>query len=88
MPSETLHLRLPADMREKLELLSAATNRPRTFHVNAALERYLDDELWQIAHIRKGIEDLDAGRFASHEDVMAGGRKLIADARARKTSST
>ena len=70
MASETMHLRLPEETREKLERLAAATNRPRTYHVTAALERYLDEEIWQIAHLQEGLADLDAGRVIAHEDVM------------------
>ncbi|HVA92542.1 MAG TPA: CopG family transcriptional regulator [Chloroflexota bacterium] len=85
MAAETMHLRLPDQIREKLEQLAAATNRPRTYHVTVALERYLQEEIWQIAHIQQGLADLDAGRATSHEDVMAKGRHIIAEARTRST---
>ena len=62
MAAETIHLRLPDQTREKLEKLAAATNRPRTYHINVALDRYLEEEIWQIGHIREGVADLDAGR--------------------------
>ena len=85
MAAETMHLRLPEEMRENLEKLAAATNRPRTYHVTVALERYLREEIWQIAQIQEGLADLDAGRATSHEEVMAAGQDIIAKARARST---
>ncbi len=84
MAAETMHLRLPDQTREKLEKLAAATNRPRTYHITAALERYLDEESWQIANIQEGLADLDAGRATAHEDVMTEGRRIIANARTRR----
>jgi predicted transcriptional regulator len=81
MAAETMHVRLPDRTREKLEQLAAATNRPRTYHVTAALERYLDEESWQIAHIQEGLADLDAGRVTPHEDVMAEGHRIITKSR-------
>lgn len=81
MAAETMHVRLPEQTREKLERLAAATNRPRTYHIIAALERYLAQENWQIAHIHEGLADLEAGRATPHHDVMAEGRRIIAAAR-------
>lgn len=88
MAAETMHVRLPDQIRENLEKLAAATNRPRTYHVTVALERYLQEEIWQIAHIQQGLADLDAGRATSHEEVMAEGRDIVARARARSAHGT
>ena len=72
-----MHLRLPDQTRKKLEKLAVATNRPRTYHITLALERYLEEESWQIAQIHEGLADLDAGRATPHEVVMAEGRRII-----------
>jgi predicted transcriptional regulator len=81
MAAETIHLRLPDQTREKLERLAAVTNRPRTYHISRALDRYLEEEIWQIGHIQEGVADLDAGRTTPHEDVMAEGRRIISAVR-------
>ena len=38
-----LTIRLPADMEARLNILSEATNRPKSFYVREALERSLED---------------------------------------------
>jgi RHH-type transcriptional regulator, rel operon repressor / antitoxin RelB len=36
-------VRLPADMEEKLNKITEATRRPKSFYIKEALERYLDE---------------------------------------------
>lgn len=71
-----------------LDRLAEATGRSRNYHLNEALKGYLAEQGWQIAHIREGLADLDAGRTTSHEDVMAEGRRIIAEARARRANTS
>jgi len=37
--------------------------------VNEALAAYVDIHQWQVEHIRKGLREADAGKFASASDV-------------------
>jgi len=71
-----------------LEQLAEATGRSRNYHLNEALKSYLIEQRWQIAHIQEGLADLDAGRMTPHEDVMAEGRRIIAEAHARHTTQS
>jgi len=36
-------VRLPLDMEEKLNKITEATRRPKSFYIKEALERYLDE---------------------------------------------
>jgi len=36
-------IRLPADMEQRLNVLAAATQRPKSFYIREALERSLED---------------------------------------------
>jgi predicted transcriptional regulator len=42
--------------------------------VNEALATYVETHRWQIQHIRQGLREADAGKFASEKDV----KKVIA----------
>ena len=46
-----------------------ATDRPRSWHIEQALDSYLDLQAWQIGQIGKSMAELDAGEGISHEDV-------------------
>jgi len=67
--SEIITLRLPTKMKEKLELLKAATGRQRTALVIEALDHYLDEQEWQIQMIQEGIAAADAGELVPMEEV-------------------
>ena len=53
----------------QLERLAKATNRPRSRHIERALDAYLNVQSWQIAHIEQGIAEMDAGEGIPHEDI-------------------
>ena len=52
-----------------LDELSAATERPRAWLLEQALDNYLEAQSWQIAHIEEGLADAEAGRTVPHERV-------------------
>ncbi len=60
-----LTIRLSADMEQRLNVLAAATQRPKSFYVREALERSLDD-----------IEDAYLAE-AAYERFKAGGEKAV-----------
>lgn len=69
--STSLSFRVPEDTAERLDALASATERPRSWLLEQALESYLETQAWQVEHIRQGLADLDAGRIVSHEEVVA-----------------
>lgn len=58
--SDTISLRLPAELSERLSRLAALTHRPKSFYVREALEEHLSDLEWaytladEAAAIRRG----------------------------------
>lgn len=58
--SDTISLRLPAELSERLSRLAALTHRPKSFYVREALEEHLSDLEWaytladEAAAIRSG----------------------------------
>jgi predicted transcriptional regulator len=67
----TLTIRMPQEMKRRIEDLAEATGRNKSYLALDALRRYLETESWHIAAIRRGIEDADAGRFATDDEMRA-----------------
>jgi predicted transcriptional regulator len=67
--ARAISFRLAADKLERLERLAAATERPRSWHIEQALDSYLDVQAWQIEHIENGMASLREGRTVPHEKV-------------------
>jgi len=69
MARQTLTIRVEPEMREALDALAVAAERDRTWIVNQALTAYIETQQWQIAHIRKGLREAGAGKFANAGEV-------------------
>lgn len=68
MPNTTtMTVRVPANLKHRLDKLADATARSRSWLAAHALEVYVEDQEWQLATIRKGKKDLREGRIVSHE---------------------
>ncbi len=52
--STTLTFRLNEDLKEKLESLAEATQRSKSFLAAEAIQRYVEEEAWQVAEIVEG----------------------------------
>lgn len=69
--SRTINVRLPAELYEQLESLAQATARTKTFVTLEALTSYLAAQSWQVQDIAQGVQEADAGDFASPDEVAA-----------------
>ena len=67
----SMSMRLPDDLFDQLGDLAEATGRTKTFLAVQALRNFVDQEGWQIAEIKKGIVEADAGDFATDEEMEA-----------------
>jgi predicted transcriptional regulator len=65
----SLSFRVSEETAERLDALAEATDRPRSWLLEQALDSYLDVQAWQVEHIRQGLADLEAGRTVPHEEV-------------------
>lgn len=68
-PTTTMTIRVPVELGERLERLSEATSRTRSWLAADAIKRYVEHEEWQIAEIEAGLREADAGDFASEAEV-------------------
>jgi predicted transcriptional regulator len=71
MSRESVTFRLDAEKRSELDAVAKALDRDRSYVLNEAVGAYLEVQRWQLAHIREGIRQADAGEFASDDEVDA-----------------
>jgi RHH-type transcriptional regulator, rel operon repressor / antitoxin RelB len=69
--SDVLTVRLPAPVRKRLDALAKSTARSRSWLTVDAIEKYLEDNEWQLRAIEEGLEDSRRGRLVDHEEVEA-----------------
>ena len=83
--SATMTIRLSAEVIEKLGRLAVNTRRSKSFLAGEAVAAYVERELEIIEGIKRGLDDVEAGRVVPHNKVMAEARQIIAKAK-RKAS--
>jgi RHH-type rel operon transcriptional repressor/antitoxin RelB len=71
MAAKTINVRLPEALYNQIEELAKATARTKSFLTIDALTDYVQRESWQIRDIHEGIQEADAGEFASDSQVKA-----------------
>ncbi len=71
MDKETVTFRLDEDKKKALDEVAAGMDRDRSYVLNEAVDYYLDLHRWQLEHIRHGLAEANAGRFASEKEVSA-----------------
>ncbi|WP_324780302.1 CopG family ribbon-helix-helix protein [Thiobacillus sedimenti] len=69
MATAVLTLRVPEEIKAKLDKLAQATHRSRSFLAEEAIARYIDLEAWQIGEIEQAIREADNGDFASASEL-------------------
>ena len=65
----TFTIRVPPDIKRRLDQLAKATSRTRSWLAADAVASYVMQQNWQLAEIEEGIKDADAGRVVPQEDV-------------------
>jgi RHH-type transcriptional regulator, rel operon repressor / antitoxin RelB len=68
--SALLTLRLDPKLKNRLDRLSKATQRSRSFVAAEAIREYVTLNEWQIGEIRKALSAADRGEFASAQEVQ------------------
>jgi predicted transcriptional regulator len=67
--TQAISFRIRSEKVDELERLAEATDRPRSWHIEQALDAYLDVQSWQIAQIEKSMAEMDAGKGIPHEEI-------------------
>ena len=78
MSSTTLTVRLSPDVKKRLGRLADRTRRTKSFLAGEAIADFVDRELAVIDGIRRGLEDMQAGRVVPHRQAMRRLRATVA----------
>ena len=76
--TDLVSLRLEPDIRKRLDAFAVATERSRAAIVAEAVKQYVDLQEWQIAAIKKGVEQADRGEFIDHARLKSKWEKRLA----------
>lgn len=66
----SMSMRLPNELVDQLTNLAEATGRTKTFLAVQAIKNFVEQESWQIAEIKKGLAEADAGDFATDDEIQ------------------
>lgn len=67
--STSLAFRVSLEKAKRLEELAAATDRPRSWLLEQALDQYLDLQAWQVEQVELAIAEMDAGQGIPHDEI-------------------
>lgn len=81
--STTLTVRLAPQTKKRLGRLAVQTRRTKSFLAGEAIADYVERELAVVDGVKRGLEDMRAGRVVPHKTAMR--RLRAAVARAAKT---
>jgi len=83
-PTVTMTVRLPVEVKERLERLAHSTERSKAYLAGRAIEEYLETQEWQVRAIQEAVCEADGGAagFVEHDAVTS--RVLGTTARERK----
>jgi predicted transcriptional regulator len=76
----TITIRVPTELKARLDRLAELTDRSRSYLAAEALDIYARQELEIVEGVLEGITDDEAGRVVSHEEAMARLDRVIAEA--------
>jgi RHH-type transcriptional regulator, rel operon repressor / antitoxin RelB len=71
--SETVTIRLSAEVKGKLEALAASTNRSKSWLAAQAIASYIEEQSWQIQQIEAAVTlaDSNSAAWVENADVNA-----------------
>ena len=69
--STTMTIRLEPELKSRLDKLSAATHRSKSFLAAEAVREFVEINEWQIEEVKNAIKEADAEDFSSDQEVWA-----------------
>ena len=87
-PTTLVTIRLPVTMKERFNWMAKVMQRPRNYVLVEALQRYLDQEAWQLEDILAALDEAAHEEDVPHEEVMEDARALIDRAHASRAVRT
>lgn len=88
MTRRTASIRVEDEKLDRLDKLAQAVDRPRSWLINQAIDRYLDEEEQFIAAVEEGIAAADRGELIRHDQVMKNLEARVTRAEARSAGQS
>jgi predicted transcriptional regulator len=76
--STTLTVRLSAQTKKQLGRLATHTKRTRSYLAGEAIANFVEQELAIVEGIKRGLDDMRAGRVVPHKAAMRRLRATVA----------
>ena len=67
--STTMTIRLEPELKARLDQLSEATHRSKSFLAAEAIKEFVELNEWQVQEIKAAIKEADDGDFATEKEV-------------------
>lgn len=67
----TVTFRIPAAKKKALDSIAQGLDRDRSYVLNEAVNNFLELHQWQIDQIKKGLAEVEAGKFVPEAEVEA-----------------
>ncbi len=80
MTTTVLSVRVPEELKERLEFLARSTKRSKAYLAAEALDEYVKKNAWRAKELHQAIAEADRGAFISHEAMAAWADSLGSDA--------
>lgn len=68
--SKPISIRITDRTSKRLDRLSQATDRSKSFLAAQAIEDFLDLQEWQVAAIQQGVAEAERGDVFTHEEAL------------------
>jgi RHH-type transcriptional regulator, rel operon repressor / antitoxin RelB len=69
--STTMTIRLEPELKSRLDELSRATHRSKSYLAAEAVREFIEINEWQIKELKDAIKEADTEDFSSDEEVLA-----------------
>lgn len=77
---KTTTVRINENMLGRIDGLATTLSRSRSWIINQAIERFMDYEEWFAKEVTDGLKEIDQGKIATDDDVVAKFAKWGVDA--------
>jgi Predicted transcriptional regulator len=69
MATTVLTVRVPEEIKARLDKLAQATRRSKSYLAEEAIVRYLELEAWQVGEINQALVEADREDFATADEL-------------------
>lgn len=73
-------VRMEDNLLQRVDGIAESLNRPRSWIINQALERFVAYEEWYIQEVNSGLAEVDQGEVATDKEVVDAFKKWGVDA--------